>query len=123
MKIAAGLDLLVAVHAESEEMTRTLTAEKLLADKTTIADYLVTRPVEAELAAIREAIDLAQETGCKLHIVHVSCGRGVKLVAAARSAGVDVSCETCPHYLLLNAESMRRGGAAWKCAPPLREHR
>ncbi len=84
MKRAADLDLLVAVHAESQEMVSRLTREKIAAKKTKIADYLESRSVEAELDAIRKSIDLAEETGCRLHIVHVSCGRGVGLVLGAR---------------------------------------
>lgn len=120
MRVAADLDLLVAVHAESEEMTRRFTETRIAAGKTTVTDYLESRPIEAELDAIEQAIDLAQETGCRLHIVHVSCGRGVKLVAEARAKGVDVTCETCPHYLVLTAEDMKTIGAVAKCAPPLR---
>ncbi len=121
MRIAASLDLLVAVHAESQELTQRLTTEKLNAGKTTVADYLDSRPVEAELDAIRHAIDCARETGCRLHVVHVSSGRGVNLVAAASAGGVDVTCETCPHYLALTAAEMERIGALAKCAPPLRD--
>jgi allantoinase len=120
MRIAAELGLLVAVHAESEEMTQRLTKEKLADNKTTITDYLESRPVEAELDAIKHALDLAQETGCRLHIVHVTCGRGVKFVAEARARGVDVTCETCPHYLVLTDSDMKTMGAVAKCAPPLR---
>ena len=120
MRIAAGLGLLVAVHAESEEMTRSLTQAKLKAGQTTVSDYLATRPLEAELEAIRVAIDLAGETRCRLHIVHVSGGSGVRLVAEARAKGVDVTCETCPHYLVLSEISMEEIGAMAKCAPPLR---
>jgi allantoinase len=72
------------------------------------------------LDAIRAAIDIAANTRCRLHIVHVSSGRGVELVAAARSQGVDVTCETCPHYLLLTAQDMVAIGSTAKCAPPLR---
>ena len=46
-----------------------------------------------------------------LHIVHVSSGRGVSLVAAARLRGVDVSCETCPHYLSLTEDDLAALGA------------
>jgi len=120
MRIAAELGLMVAVHAESEEMTQTLTKEKLAEGKTTTTDFLESRPVEAELEAIKQAVDLAQETGCRLHIVHVSCGRGVALVAEARANGVDATCETCPHYLLLTDADMEKIGAVAKCAPPLR---
>ena len=120
MKRAAELDLLVAVHAESEEMTSALTGAARAAGKKAVRDYLDSRPIAAELEAIRIAIDLAAETGCRLHIVHVSCGRGVALVAEARTRGIDVTCETCPHYLVLTEDDMEHLGAVAKCAPPLR---
>ena len=120
MQRAAELRMIVAVHAESETMTRGLTEGALAAGKTTVRDYLETRPVEAELDAIRHALEAAVATGCRLHIVHVSCGRGVQLIAEARARGIDVSCETCPHYLVLNEEDMVALGAVAKCAPPLR---
>ncbi len=85
-----------------------------------VRDYLASRPVIAELEAIERAILFAQETGCALHIVHVSSGRGVTLVAEARARGVDVTCETCPHYLTLTEEDVVRLGAVAKCAPPIR---
>jgi allantoinase len=121
MDIAAELELVVAVHAESEEMTRDLTKAKLAAGRTSVAEYLESRPLAAELAAIAAAIECARETGCRLHIVHVSAGRGVQLVAEARARGIDVTCETCPHYLLLCGIDMRDIGATAKCAPPLRD--
>ncbi|HEY4282776.1 MAG TPA: allantoinase AllB [Chthoniobacterales bacterium] len=120
MRIAAELNLLVAVHAESQEMTTNLTKEKLATGKASVRDFLETRPIEAELEAIRRGIDIAQETGCRLHIVHVSNGQGVAIVADARANGVDVTCETCPHYLLLTDRDMEELGAVAKCAPPLR---
>ncbi len=120
MERAAALDLLVAVHAESEEMTSALTGAARAAGKSGIRDYLNTRPIAAELDAIRYAIEFAAETGCRLHIVHVSCGSGVAVVAEARARGADVTCETCPHYLVLTDEDMERLGAVAKCAPPLR---
>ena len=83
-------------------------------------DFLASRPAVAELQAIARAIALAQESGCSLHVVHVSTGRGVALVAEARARGVDVSCETCPHYLVLTEEDAEVLGNVAKCAPPLR---
>ena len=120
MQRASELGLIVAVHAESQQLTQRLTQERIAAGKTSVRNYLESRPIEAELDAIRRAIDLAGETGCRLHIVHVSCGRGIEIIAQARARGVDVSCETCPHYLLLTDEDMERLGAVAKCAPPLR---
>ena len=123
MKIAVDLNLLVGVHAESEEMTARLTREKLSARNSGIADYLESRPIAAELEAIDQAIEIASETGCKLHIVHVSNAAGVEKVIRARRVGVDVSCETCPHYLILTEDDLEKMGAPAKCAPPLRSIR
>jgi len=120
MHRAAELDLLVAVHAESEEMTSALTGAARLAGKKSVRDYLDSRPIAAELEAIRAVIGIAAETGCRLHIVHVSSGSGVALVADARARGIDVTSETCPHYLVLTDEDMEQLGAVAKCAPSLR---
>jgi allantoinase len=120
MARAANLRRLVAVHAENDAITAGLARRALAEGHTAIRDYLHSRPVVAELEAIARAIVLAEETGCALHLVHVSTGRGVALVAAARDRGVDISCETCPHYLVLTEDDMERLGAIAKCAPPLR---
>jgi allantoinase len=86
-----------------------------------VRSFLDSRPVVAELEAIQRATLLAGEASAKLHIVHVSSGRGVVLAAEARARGVDVSIETCPHYLFFTEEDVERLGAVAKCAPPLRE--
>jgi allantoinase len=120
MREAARLGLPVAVHAESDALTTALAAQAVAEGRTTMADFLASRPIEAELEAIERALSLAAESGCSLHVVHVSSGRGVALVAEARTRGVDVTCETCPHYLVLTGEDAERLGAIAKCAPPLR---
>ncbi len=121
MARAARLGKIVAVHAESDQITGRLAARAVAEGRTGVRDYLRSRPVVAELEAIERAITFAAETGCALHIVHVSTGWGVDLVASARARGVDVSCETCPHYLVLSEDDMERLGAIAKCAPPLRD--
>ena len=120
MKRAAQLKKIVAVHAESETLTAELTRRQLRAGKTSVRDYLDSRPIEAELDAIARALAIAADTGCALHIVHVSCSAGITLIASAKKRGVDVSCETCPHYLVLTEDDMLTLGAVAKCAPPLR---
>ncbi len=120
MTRAAKLGRIVAVHAENEQITGTLARRALAQGKTAIRDYLASRPVIAELEAIQRAILFARETGCALHIVHVSSGQGVSMVVAAQSQGVNVSCETCPHYLVLTEDDVEALGAVAKCAPPLR---
>ena len=117
---AAVLGLPVAVHAESAVIVRELGLRALAEGRTGMADFAASRPVAAEVAAIANALAIAGEAGCALHIVHVSSGRSAVLVAEARAAGADVTCETCPHYLALTAEDAERIGALAKCAPPLR---
>ncbi len=113
---AARLDLPVAVHAESHEITSQLAARGI----SSIKDFLASRPVLAELEAIQRATLMAAEAKARLHIVHISSGRGVVAAAEARARGVDVSIETCPHYLFFTDEDVERLGALAKCAPPLR---
>jgi len=119
MRRAAELGMLVAVHAEDEALALRYTAEQH-ARGTDVRTFLKSRPVELELVAIRTATDIAGETGCALHIVHVSSPEGVALALEARKRGVDVTVETCPHYLLLTEEDVVRLRAPAKCFPPLR---
>jgi allantoinase len=120
MARAAELGLPVLVHAENKTITDGLANRAIGTLRLSVRDYLDSRPVVAELEAIGRAIIFAEETGCSLHVVHVSTGKGVALVAAARARGVDVTCETCAHYLVLTDEDAEELGAVAKCAPPLR---
>jgi allantoinase len=120
MRTAARLGRIVAVHAENDAITAGLARQALAEGRRGVRDFLAARPVIAETEAIGRAIAIAEETGCALHIVHVSSGRGVTMVSAARTRGVDVSCETCPHYLVLTVEDVELLGAVAKCAPPIR---
>jgi allantoinase len=121
LREAARLGLPVAVHAESQELTQRLKQGIAPEDRGSVPAFLASRPVLAELEAILRATLLAREAGAKLHIVHVSSGRGVALAAEARAQGVDVSIETCPHYLFFTEDDVERLGAVAKCAPPLRD--
>jgi len=121
MTFAASAGLPVAVHAENDVITGDLAGRAIAAGRTSMRDYLASRPIVAETEAIGRAIAIAEYTACSLHIVHVSTGRGVTLVAEARERGIDVTCETCPHYLVFTDEDAARIGALAKCAPPLRD--
>jgi allantoinase len=118
---AARLGLPVAVHAESHELTQGLSLKMAQQGRTGARDFLASRPVVAEVEAIERATRFAEEAGAKLHIVHVSSGRGVVAAAEAKARGVDVSIETCAHYLFFTEEDLERLGAIAKCAPPLRD--
>jgi allantoinase len=117
---AARLGLPVVVHAENARLVRQLGRRAESRGRTAMADFAASRPVAAEVEAITSALAMAGEAGCALHIAHVSCGSAAALVAEARAAGADVTCETCPHYLALTEEDAERIGVLAKCAPPLR---
>jgi allantoinase len=121
MKRAAKLGMIVAVHAEDATLVAQYSAIQNGKSRKTAAAWLASRPVETELAAIRLALELAGETGCALHVAHVSSPEGLGLIDEARMQRVDVTAETSPHYLLLNARDVARIGVTAKCSPPIRE--
>jgi allantoinase len=116
MERAAALGLPVAVHAEDPAVL----AATPRGGGRTMRDWCASRPVAAELSAVVTVLALARATGCAVHLVHLSSPEAVDLVGAARAGGVDATCETCPHYLVLTRDDAGRIGAAAKCAPPLR---
>jgi len=123
LREAARLGLPVAVHAENHELIAALSRRMIEQGRQGIRDFLESRPVLAELEAIQRATLLAGEAGARLHVIHISSGRGVLLAAEARQRGVDVSTETCPHYLFFTGEDVERLGAVAKCAPPVRDRK
>ncbi len=114
----SGLPLLV--HAELPGPIDAATENLSGADWRQYSTYLQSRPEEAELAAIRLLLALCREYQFHLHIVHLSAASAIDELKAARSAGLAVSVETCPHYLHLAAETIKNGATLCKCAPPIR---
>ena len=74
---------------------------------------------ESEWRPIARDVALAAETGCAYHVCHISCKESVDIIRRAKAAGVDVTCETAPHYLLLCEEDLQEDGR-FKMNPPLR---
>ncbi len=120
MKIIAGLGKVLALHSESGPITDWLKEQKEQAGLVSADDYLETRPVAAEAEAVQRALYYAEVTGCPLHFVHISSAEAIEKIEAAKQKGMNVSVETCPHYLLFNHQALRDHGAVAKCAPPLR---
>ena len=83
--------------------------------------YVGTRPAFTEVEPIRRAIYLAEETGCPLHICHIACKEGIEEVKAAQARGVNVTGETCTHYLYFDLSELNELGPVAKCSPPIRE--
>jgi len=113
-----GLPLLV--HAELPGPVDSATERLADADWSLYQTYLQSRPEEAELFAIRLLLSLCREYKFRLHIVHLSASNALPGLRAARSEGLPVSVETCPHYLHLAAETIPKGATLFKCAPPIR---
>lgn len=121
MKKIAALGKILALHSESAAITNWLKAEKEAAGQFGADDYLATRPIIAEVEAVERALYYSEITGCALHFVHISSAAAVAKIEAAKARGMDVTVETCAHYLLFNHDDLREKGAIAKCAPPLRE--
>ena len=113
-----GLPLLV--HAELSGPIDLATENLADADWSCYRTYLQSRPEQAEVSAIRMLLSLCREYRVPSHIVHLSAASALSDLRAARSDGLPVSVETCPHYLYLTAESVPNGSTLHKCAPPIR---
>jgi allantoinase len=113
-----GLPLLV--HAELPAPIDQANKALMHADWRRYQTYLQSRPAEAELSAIRLLLSLCREYKFRLHIVHLSTSQALAELRSARSEGLPVTVETCPHYLHLASEAIADGATFNKCAPPIR---
>ncbi|MGB6277163.1 MAG: allantoinase AllB, partial [Rhodococcus sp. (in: high G+C Gram-positive bacteria)] len=113
----ASFDGLMIVHAENAEVI----AEAPAATGREYSGFLESRPRAAENRAIEQAIELSRQTGCRVHILHLSSADALPMIAAAKRDGVRVTVETCPHYLCFDAEAVPAGATQFKCCPPIRE--
>lgn len=121
MKQIAKTGKILSVHAENADITDRLGEIAYKNGEKSMAAYVDSRPVFTEVEPIRKLILFAKETGCRLHIVHVACEEGVDEVIKAQQEGVDVTCETCTHYLYFYKEELDDIGPVVKCSPPIRE--
>lgn len=112
---------LATVHCETEDEVLAATNRLIEQGRTSIADFSESRPDESEESAIAGVIGIANKTGAKLLIRHVSSAAGARLIAEAQAEGQTVIGETCPHYLLLTRDVYRQeNGAEYICNPPIR---
>lgn len=113
----AAFDGLLVVHAEDPH--RLAAAPRQGGPK--YADFLASRPRDAEDTAVAHLVARAGRLGARVHVLHLSSCDALPLIAAARAEGVRVTAETCPHYLTLTAEEVPDGACEFKCCPPIRE--
>ena len=110
-----AVDALFVVHAEDPARVGPAPPSRAY------ADFLASRPPAAEQSAIGLVVSSARLAGARVHILHLSAASALGLLAEARSDGVRVSAETCPHYLTLTAEQVPDGATQFKCCPPIRD--
>ncbi|MEV4413262.1 allantoinase AllB [Catellatospora sp. NPDC049609] len=109
-----AVDALFVVHAEDPALVTAAHGEHF-------ADFVASRPPQAEARAVAAAIEAARRTGARVHILHLAAADALPLIAAARREGVRVTAETCPHYLTLDAADVPDGATQYKCCPPIRD--
>ena len=112
----ARLGALMLVHAEDADLI-----DESRAHGAVYAAFLESRPTEAEQRAIGLVVDATRASGGRAHVVHLSAAGAIPALRAARAEGVDVSVETCPHYLALDAAEVPDGATEFKCCPPIRD--
>lgn len=121
MQKIAELGGILCIHAENPNVTKKLTEEMVREGRTSPLEYSDSRPIFTEVDAVQRAILFAKETGCKLHIVHISSSEAVQVIQEARRNGVDVTVESCPHYFAITSEQVAEIGPRAKCQPPIRK--
>lgn len=122
MEAIASLGLRMTVHAENTPIL-VWRGEKLKASgRTDIAAHLEQHADIATVEAVSRIALFSEWTGCPIHIAHENCRHSLPLIAEAKRKGVDITAETCPHYLFLSMEDAdRAGGTAFRVKPPVRE--
>lgn len=120
MKKIGALHSILAVHAESDTITEFLGKEINSQTENIGLAFSNARPIYSEIEAVQRIIAYADATKCKVHIVHISSAQVLKPIVEAKQRGIDISVETCPHYLSLTVDDLEKLGAVAKCAPPLR---
>ncbi|MDT4965369.1 MAG: allantoinase [Acidobacteriota bacterium] len=121
LKELARLGAVLIVHAEVPGPIDDAATVEDTADPRKYSTFLKSRPREAENKAVDLTIRLSRETGARVHIVHHSSSDALPALRRARSEGVQITVETCPHYLCFAAEDIPDGATEYKCCPPVRE--
>lgn len=117
--IIAEYELPLLVHCELDDLHDGLNVLKK--NPNSYQAYLNSRPRDWENKAIKMMIGLAQEFDCHVHIVHLSSSDLIPFIKEKKLQGLKITIETCPHYLVINAENIPDGTPIFKCAPPIRE--
>ena len=117
MQIAMQLDKIIVAHCEDESLLKPGGA--IHDGKYAKENGFIGISSESEYKQVERDLEIAKKTGCKYHVCHVSTKESVELIRKAKKEGVNVTCETAPHYLILSEEDLIDDGR-FKMNPPLR---
>ena len=121
LPILAELNAPLMVHAELPGPIEAANRKLAKSNPAKYKTWHLSRPPSAETKAIQLMIGLAREFGARVHIVHLSSELSLPLIRRAKKEGLQITAETCPHYLFFNSGSIKNGRTEFKCAPPIRD--
>lgn len=112
--------LRTSVHCESNDLLESTIARLTAEGRMDVTAHGASRPALVEVLAMAKLMSIAEDLGTPVHIAHLSCADALKVLRRYQRDGVDVTAETCPHYLLFTIEKMLEVGPYAKINPPLR---
>jgi dihydroorotase len=113
----------ISLHAETNSIMERREGKLRQAGRLEPIAHLDSRPEVVAIEAVSRAAILAEWTGARAHILHISSAGELRPLAEAKARGVDITGETCPHYLMLSTEDYVRCGGVIRVNPPVREAR
>lgn len=120
-EIIAGTGLRISLHAETWSIMAHRQKRLMAAGRNDPLAHIAARPAVVAAEAVARAAILAEWTGARIHVLHISSALELPHLAAAKARGVDVTGETCPCYLLLDTRDYERLGSVIRVNPPVRE--
>ncbi len=113
----------ISLHAETASIMARREARMREAGRCDPLAHIAARPAIVAVEAVGRAAALAEWTGARIHILHISSAEELRPLAEAKARGVDITGETCPQYLFLSTEDYHRFGGIIRINPPVREPR
>ena len=111
----------ISLHAETNSIMERREQRLRAAGRTEPIAHLASRPAVVAVEAVARAAILAEWTGARIHVLHISSAAELRPLAEAKARGVEITGETCPHYLLLSEKDYEKSGGIVRVNPPVRE--
>ena len=122
-EVVAATGKRVSLHAETNSIMERRETRMRQAGRIDPLAHIASRPAVVAVEAVSRAAILAEWTGARIHILHISSAEELRPLREAKARGVDITGETCPHYLMLSADDYARFAGVIRVNPPVREKR